>query len=88
MSILKMEIRFVIPPVPATINVVGAVYNQNSFLYFDGRMLGKYLSQAGGPNRDADSKHEFVIRANGDVVSRRKEGSMGQQFCKAADEPW
>ncbi len=61
--------RFVIPPVPAVVNVIGAVYNQNSFLYVKGRRVGAYLQQAGGPNRDADRKHAFVIRANGDIVS-------------------
>jgi protein involved in polysaccharide export with SLBB domain len=62
--------RFVVPPVPAVVNVVGAVYNQNSFLYARGRRTGQYLHLAGGPNRDADKKHSFVIRANGDVLSR------------------
>jgi protein involved in polysaccharide export with SLBB domain len=79
--------RFVIPSVPATINVVGAVYNQNSFLYFNGRFLGKYLSQAGGPNRDADSRHEFVIRANGDVVSRDKKGVWDNNFARLRMDP-
>ncbi len=62
--------KFVLPPVPAVINVVGAVYNQSSFLYEQGSTIGSYLLQAGGPNRAADSSHEFVIRANGNVVSR------------------
>ncbi len=62
--------RFVIPPVPAVVNVIGAVYNQNSFLYVKGRRVAGYLLQAGGPNRDADRKHAFIIRANGDVISR------------------
>jgi protein involved in polysaccharide export with SLBB domain len=61
--------RFVIPPVPAIVSVIGAVYNQNSFLYVKGRRVGTYLQQAGGPNRDADRKHAFIIRANGDIVS-------------------
>jgi protein involved in polysaccharide export with SLBB domain len=62
--------RFVIPSVPAVVNVIGSVYNQNSFLYVKGRRVGAYLLQAGGPNRDADRKHAFIIRANGDVISR------------------
>ncbi len=69
---IKMEDgdRFVIPPVPDTVNVVGAVYDQNSFLYARGGRVEMYLRQAGGPNRDADQRHEFVIRADGEVVSR------------------
>ncbi|MGA8939216.1 MAG: SLBB domain-containing protein [Acidobacteriaceae bacterium] len=61
--------HFIVPPVPATVNVVGAVYDQNSFLFAAGRKVGEYLEMAGGPNRDADRKHEFLIRADGEVVS-------------------
>ena len=61
--------RFVIPSVPAIVDVIGAVYNQNSFLFVKGRRVGAYLQQAGGPSRDADRKHAFIIRANGDIVS-------------------
>lgn len=63
--------RFVVPAVPSTVNVVGAVYDQNSFLYSPLRRVGDYLHLAGGANRDADRKYEFLIRADGSVVSRR-----------------
>jgi protein involved in polysaccharide export with SLBB domain len=62
--------HFIVPATPATVNVVGAVYDQNSFLYAKGQRAGAYLQLAGGPNRDADRKHEFLIRADGEVVSR------------------
>lgn len=62
--------RFVVSPVPATINVVGAVYDQNSFIFQKGRRLGYYLQLAGGANRNADWRRAFVIRADGAVVSR------------------
>jgi protein involved in polysaccharide export with SLBB domain len=62
--------HFVVPPVPSTVNVVGAVYDQNSFLYTQSGRAGTYLQLAGGPNTDADRKHEFIIRANGEVASR------------------
>jgi protein involved in polysaccharide export with SLBB domain len=61
--------HFSVPSVPATVNVVGSVYDQNSFLYATGRRVGEYLGLAGGPNRDADYKHSFLIRADGEVVS-------------------
>lgn len=73
--------RFVVPPVPATINVVGSVYDQNSFLYKSERRSGAYLHLAGGPNRDADKKHVFIIRADGSVVSREAaNGVWGNTF--------
>jgi protein involved in polysaccharide export with SLBB domain len=61
---------FVVPHTPATVNVVGAVYDQNSFLFKAGSRAGAYLHHAGGTTREADRRHEFVIRADGEVVSR------------------
>ncbi len=73
--------RFIVPPVPATVSVVGAVYDQNSFLYKSERRSGAYLHLAGGPNRDADKKHVFIIRADGSVVSREAaNGLWGNTF--------
>jgi protein involved in polysaccharide export with SLBB domain len=62
--------RFVVPSRPSSVNVVGAVYDQNSFIYNQGRHVNAYLHLAGGPNRNADEKHSFVIRADGEVLSR------------------
>jgi len=66
--------RFIVPPMPATVNVVGAVYDQNSFLYKQGHNIGDYLKVAGGGTRDADKRHEFVIRADGSVISKQTAG--------------
>ncbi len=66
--------RFVVPTTPATVNVVGAVYDQNSFLFARGRHVADYLKVAGGGTRNADKRHEFVIRADGSVVSKATSG--------------
>jgi protein involved in polysaccharide export with SLBB domain len=80
--------RFVVPPVPATVNVVGAVYDQNSFLYASGRRVGDYVHLAGGPNKNADRKHEFVIRADGEVVSHdMTRGAWGNEFYELRMNP-
>jgi len=80
--------RFVIPPAPAVVNVVGAVYDQNSFLYSPGRRAGAYMALAGGPNRDADRRHEFIIRANGDVISHEMgNGLWGNEFAHLRMNP-
>jgi hypothetical protein len=63
--------KFVVPFAPANINVVGAVYDQNSYAYQHGRTLGYYLQLAGGANRNADWHHAFLIRADGSVISRK-----------------
>jgi polysaccharide export outer membrane protein len=62
--------RLLVPPVPTTIQVIGAVFNQNAFRYGDGARLGEYLRMAGGPSREADRGQIFVLRADGSVTSR------------------
>jgi len=63
--------RFIVPPIPSTVGIVGAVYDPNSFLYTAHKRVGDYMRTAGGPNRNADKKQIFIIRADGSVVSRQ-----------------
>jgi polysaccharide export outer membrane protein len=72
--------RFVVPTRPATVNVLGAVYNQNAFLFEPDQRIGDYLRSAGGPTRTADTGHTFVIRADGSVVPRRGSGLFKPGF--------
>ena len=80
--------RFTVPPRPATVNVVGAVYDQNSFLFQGRGTAGRYLSMAGGPDRDADWHRTFVIRADGSVVSHASvKGPWGNKFAELRLNP-
>lgn len=80
--------RFIVPSVPSSVNVVGAVYNQGSFLYTPGDHLASYLHMAGGPNKDADRKHSFVIRADGEVISYdMAHGPWGNEFDRLTMNP-
>lgn len=80
--------RFTVPSTPANVNVVGSVYDQNSFLFVPGRRVGDYLHLAGGPNRNSDKKHAFVIRADGSVLSREAaNGIWGNTFDALAIHP-
>jgi polysaccharide export outer membrane protein len=63
--------RFIVPRVPSNVNVEGQVYSANAFVYTDGRRVIDYLRQAGGPDRQADRKRSFVLRADGSVVSQQ-----------------
>lgn len=73
--------RFIVPRVPTTVAVNGAVYNQNSFLYDPHRRLGDYIRLAGGANRDADKGRAYVIRAGGAVISKQYSSSLrGNSF--------
>ena len=61
--------RFLVPRTPATVSVEGQVYSANSFLFIPGHRSADYLHQAGGPDRDADRKRIFLLRADGSVLS-------------------
>jgi protein involved in polysaccharide export with SLBB domain len=63
--------RFVVPRVPSTVAVEGQVYSANAFVYVRGRRERDYLKQAGGPDRNADKKRMFILRADGSVFSRQ-----------------
>jgi protein involved in polysaccharide export with SLBB domain len=73
--------RFLVPRVPSTVSVDGAVYNQNSFVYDPSRRVGSYIRLAGGANRDADTSRAYVIRASGSVLSKQYSSSLrGSSF--------
>jgi protein involved in polysaccharide export with SLBB domain len=63
--------RLYVPSRPSTVNVIGTVYEQASFIYEEDYRTGDYLKKAGGPTRSADRSHMFVVRADGSVISRR-----------------
>jgi protein involved in polysaccharide export with SLBB domain len=45
--------RLLVPFRPATVNVIGSVYNTNSFIYKPGKTFGEYLKLAGGATQRA-----------------------------------
>jgi len=63
--------RFVVPKVPSNVNVEGQVYSANAFVFERDRKMLDYLREAGGPDRQADRKRAFVLRADGSVLSRQ-----------------
>jgi hypothetical protein len=63
--------RFIVPRTPSSVNVQGQVYSANSFLFERGKRVSGYLHQAGGPDRLADKKRMFVLRADGSVYSQQ-----------------
>jgi len=74
--------RFVVPKEPATVSVQGQVYYANAFIYKKGKRVRDYLHLAGGPDRIADQGREFILRADGSVVSHQYE-SFGQRVLFA-----
>lgn len=65
-----------VPFRPATVNVIGSVYNSNAFVYRPGKTVGDYLRLAGGATRNGDKGREFVIRADGSTISRQQHSTL------------
>lgn len=67
--------NFYIPAALETVQVSGAVYNENAFRFQKDKRLASYLKAAGGPTRQADKGRTFLIRADGTVISKQHESS-------------
>jgi protein involved in polysaccharide export with SLBB domain len=79
---------FLIPSMPSTVNAVGAVFNQNSFLFRPDARVESYLALAGGPNSDADKKHMFLVKANGAVIAKESvKSAWGNDFDRLRLNP-
>ena len=63
-----------IPRKPGTVDVLGAVFQQNTFIYRPRRSVNDYLALAGGPTGVADTSETYVIRADGTAQSGRSTG--------------
>jgi polysaccharide export outer membrane protein len=72
--------RLRVPFRPATVNVIGSVYNGSAFVFRSGKTVADYLRRAGGSRRDGDKGREFVIRADGSTVSRQQHTFLSQNF--------
>lgn len=72
--LLENNDRIIVPPRIDTIGVFGAVHRPASFLLADGRgaRVKEYLDRAGGTQRVADKGAIFLVRANGDVLTRKR----------------
>lgn len=79
---------FRIPSRPNTVSVIGAVYGQNVFMYNQNRRVEDYIDLAGKPNRIADRKHAFIIRADGSIFSRElAQGIWNNHFNNSRINP-
>ena len=63
--------RLLIPFRPAVVNVIGAVYSNNSFILKPGKTINDYVHLSGGTKRSGDKGRTFVIRADGSTISRQ-----------------
>ncbi|MDC7706305.1 SLBB domain-containing protein [Vogesella indigofera] len=63
-----------VPRKPGTVDVLGAVYQQNTFIYKPRRNVSDYLGLAGGATITGDKSEMYVVRADGTVSSGRNSG--------------
>lgn len=66
-----------IPRKVSTVEVIGAVYQQNTFIYRRERDTSDYLQLAGGVSGTGDKSELYRICADGTIRSRRHSGSGG-----------
>jgi len=77
--------RFVIPARPSTINVMGEVYNPNSFIHVANRQVKNYLELSGGFTRDADEGRSYIIRADGSVLPKQNTSKFSKLELNPGD---
>ncbi|MBZ5523428.1 MAG: SLBB domain-containing protein [Acidobacteriia bacterium] len=61
--------RLFVPFRPATVDVIGSVYNSSAFVFKPGKTVGDYLRISGGITKTGDHGRTFVIRADGSTIS-------------------
>lgn len=69
-----------VPAKPSFVSVVGSVYTPSSFLYRSEASVEDYLTRSGGPTRTADTRHMYVLKANGEVLSMAQAGMSSHRF--------
>lgn len=74
---LELEERdgLTIPPLSASVSVLGRVYNSTALIFEADRPVSYYLAQTGGLREEADKKHLYLVRADGTVISRAQKRS-------------
>jgi protein involved in polysaccharide export with SLBB domain len=63
-----------IPRRPSTVDVLGSVFQQNTFVYRPKRTISNYVDLAGGVTAGADKSEMYVVRADGTAQSGRSTG--------------
>lgn len=63
-----------VPRRPGTVDVLGAVFQQNAFVYRPQRTVSDYVQQAGGVTITGDKSEMYLIRADGAARSGQSAG--------------
>lgn len=77
--------RFFIPPQPTTVDVLGNVFNAGAQLYSKGNSVGYYLKLAGSKTRSGDKGQQYLLRADGTVLSRSTHARFDRLLVNPGD---
>ncbi len=71
-----------VPEKPSSVQVMGSVYNQGSFLYQSGMTVADALEKSGGMGQHAEASEMYILKVDGTAVSRTQIGSgfFGKKF--------
>lgn len=70
--LLENNDHIIVPPRVDTVGVFGSVFRPASFRLGSRGKVRDYIERSGGTTRFADRGQIFVVRANGDVISRKR----------------
>ena len=70
--------QIMIPVMPKTVSVLGAVVNPTTILYNNNRDARYYITRAGGFTAHSDHRRTVVIKANGEVMPMRQVRKIGR----------
>ena len=85
---LKPGDRLMVKKRPDFINTVGEVYNATALLYEEGKTVGYYLNRVGGLTENAHKKQMYLVKANGDVISKNQDSFLGLFNWDAKKRRW
>ncbi len=74
-----------VPEKPSSVQVLGSVYNQGSYLYQPGMTIAETLKKSGGVGKDAEVSSIYVLKVDGTAISRSQSGSglFGKTFMNS-----
>ena len=71
--------KLYIPTNPGTVQVLGAVTSQSTFVYRAGQPIGDYIKQAGGYSASSNPRRTYILKADGSTI-RAFAGSKAQRI--------
>ena len=70
--IVKDGDKIMIPPMPDSISIFGAVTKPTSYVYIKGKKIKDYVEMAGGYSTDANRDAVYVIKSKGIIIKGEK----------------